>query len=130
MPKPEPMLEPMLDEEKKPNVGSAPATVSEPILDEEDTINVGSAPATVSTPSLSTGAVGGVMDKKADFLKVFPFAAVDFFVSESRPNGEKDLGPNEHTKTHSRDKYLPEPTECTGCAELFKTVQKQEREIA
>ena len=111
---------------------SAPATPSpssEPVLDEEETIDAGSAPATPSpkkmmpksapaTPSTSTGKEEDE-DYMTEFLNLYPFAGVDFFVSESRENGEGDLAANEHTITKAaEDHYYAEPEECLPCAEL------------
>ena len=97
---------------------SAPATPSpssEPVLDEEETIDAGSAPATPSpkkmmpksapaTPSTSTGTEEDE-DYKTTFFSLYPFSAVDFFVTESRENGEELLGPNEHTRTRSASEH-------------------------
>ena len=101
------------------NVGSAPATPSpsdEPVLDEKKKkMMTGSAPA---TPSTSTGKEEDE-DYMTEFLNLYPFAGVDFFVSESRENGEGDLAANEHTITKAaEDHYYAEPEECLPCAEL------------
>ena len=87
----------------------------------------GSAPATSST---STGKEEDE-DYMTEFLNLYPFAGVDFFVSESRENGEGDLAANEHTITKAaEDHYYAEPEECLPCAELHQKIEEQENEIA
>ena len=123
-------LERYARKEESSSEESATSGGNEPVLVEEETVNAGSAPATPSPVStVITGHVGDE-DYKADFISLYPFAAVDFFISEARENGEEELGPNEHSMTHPADKYLyAKPEECESCASLYKKIKEQEQEI-
>lgn len=67
-----------------------------------------------------------------NFTTMFPFAAVDFFISERRDNGSGDIMASEEVVvTRDRDEhYYAEPDECDVCAEFKERIRLLESENA
>ena len=120
--------------ESESSSSSSSSDANEPGLDEEETVNVGSAPATGESGMIKAGEVSGSLEDKdylASFVSLYPFSAVDFFITETRPTGTKEeLGPHANVKTYGKDRYESEkPEECDDCRDLYSKLRDQQREI-